>query len=275
MKRLTKPQHKTICGKLFLLFIVTFLPLQSSADIRKKTFPSKKNSTISVYLGGNYKSDYNSKDYILNFGSLYKDQQFMHELKLYNKVTESHTKTKPMRKTKELYLVEVSNKVILRKTKNYLNLYNLFEQDKYDNFTSSEKLVYNSNEEGFYSRLTSLIGLGRIFSKNFEAELNVGWVHSRGEGGEMAINPALYLKKNINKNLKISTKISRVKQQKMQDDYFNFSVTQKINKDWAMSIYNIYKKTQYIYRKQNSKTNIREVRKRSQRSMTLNLRYYL
>tara|TARA_Y100000389_G_scaffold50640_1_gene46323 strand:- start:6391 stop:7224 length:834 start_codon:yes stop_codon:yes gene_type:complete len=271
-----KSLYEAMFPRLFLILILFFLFAKSSyADIRRTSFPNKNKPSIYIFLGGNYKSDYNSKDYILNFGSRYKNKNQMHELKLYNKVTEGHTTTKSMRKTKELYEVELSNKIVIGQTKNYFNLYNLFEQDKYDNFTSSEELIFNSDEEGYYNRITSLAGLGRVFSKNFEAEFNIGSVNSKGEGSQIALNPVLYLKKKINKKLKISSKISRIKQQKTQDDYFSFSITQKINKNIAISLYHKYKKSQYIYRKENSRVNIREVRKRSDRSLTLNLKYYL
>jgi hypothetical protein len=259
-----------------LSFLLSFFVTNNSiADIRKKSFTDKKRISFSTYLGGRYSSDYNSKNYLIRFGINYRNSNAMHEFKFYNKATEGHTTTKSMRKTEEKYDIELSNKLKIFQSKYYFNIYNLYEQDKYDNFTSSEKLVYKSDEEGFYSRTTSLIGLGKIFSKNFEADLNIGWVHSKGEGSGVAINPVLYLKKKITKKLLISARISRIKQQKTQNDYFNLSLTQKINKNWAISLHNKYKRSQYIYRKQNSRTNIRESRKRSDRSLTLNLKYRL
>jgi hypothetical protein len=262
--------------KAKIIFFFLFIILNSAnslADIRNNIFPERKKPNISLYLGGRYQSDYNSKYYIVRFGAKYKNPKSMHEFKFYNKVNEAHTTTKDMRKTEEKYDIELSNKMKIADSQYYINLYNFFEQDKYDNFTSSEKLVYESDDSGFYSRTTSLIGLGKIFSKNFEADFNIGWVHSKGEGSSMAINPVLYLKKKINKKLLITTRISRIKQQKIQNDYFSLSVIQKFNRNWALSLNNKYKRSQYIYRKKNSRIDIREVRKRSERSLTLNLKY--
>lgn len=257
---------------IFSLFVI-INSKNSIADIRNNLFPEREKPSRSLYLGGRYQSDYNSKYYIVRFGAKYKNPKFMHEFKFYNKVNEAHTTTKDMRKTEEKYDIELSNKMKILDSQYYINLYNFFEQDKYDNFTSSEKLVYDSDDSGFYSRITSLIGFGRVFSENFEADFNIGWVHSKGEGSSIAINPVLYIKKRLSKKLLISSRFSRIKQQKIQNDHFSLSISQKFNKNWALSLNNKYKRSQYIYRKENSRTNIREVRKRSERSITINLKY--
>ncbi len=197
----------------------------------------------------------------------------MHEFKFYNKVTEGHTTTKAMRKTKELYEVELSNKMMISDSKNYFNIYNLFEQDKYKNFNSSDKLIYDN--QGYYNRFTSVAGLGRVFSLNFESDINIGHSHSEGEGSSIVVNPVLYLRKKITKTFKVNSRISRFQKEKTKDDYFSISFTKKITKKLAISLYQKYSRTEYIYRKKTSKVNIREVRKRSTRSLSLNLKYYL
>ena len=99
-----------ILKKIIIILLISY-SIDCLADIRKRPFSLRKKSNFSSYLGGRYASDYNSKYYILRFGAKYQNSNSMHEFNFYNKATEGHTTTRPMRKTEEKYDVELSNKI--------------------------------------------------------------------------------------------------------------------------------------------------------------------
>lgn len=268
MTSIAKPLYKAQIFYFAIIFILIF-PLEALSDMRNNRFSTSDHVRRNFYLGGNYASDHNSKDYVINFGFRYRSKKLMSKFEFYHKVVEAHTTRIDMRKTKELYNIEFSNKIKIANSNYYFNSFNQFNQDKYDRYTRSERLENNGNL-GYYYEMTSVIGFGRVISKNIEADINAGWLHSNGGDSSLVINPTLNIRVNINKDLRITARIYSMITEKQQDDYSRIAITQKITKNLAITLYHRFEREQYIYRT----TSNREKIKRSKRFITINFKYY-
>jgi len=169
---------KKALGKfLALVFFATFssqaLAIDNSAADRARVVAARndrfyKTNLIRNYIniGGEYESDENSKQHLLQLGHFYRSKKWINEIGFIydNKYAEKKSVNNgALSKTAELYDFQLSSKFMIGDTPDYLVLYN---RSKYDELSK------------YYYDLTSAIGVGRIFFDG-RLEIDVGLGQSR------------------------------------------------------------------------------------------------
>lgn len=242
-------------GFISLFFLLVFLSEEVFADSRKESLRRGNRGRQFISFGGNYKSDYNSKQYDLSGNYQYKNHRSIYEIDLRNRVTYSETTKIDMSKTEELYDGEISSKQLIASTNNYLNFYNRSKQDKFSSY--------------YYDFRTSL-GLGRMMlDGKMEADINIGWNDIKNGNSEIIINPTLRVNFDIAENIKFVQKGYLIKGETTQDEQLKTQISYRLNDQTRIELFHNYDKSRYTY----ITTKIREKRTEISRSYVLRIKY--
>lgn len=205
------------------------------ADVRRESFYKTSRARQYISLGGNHKSDENSKEHELSIGYRYKNNKYIHEIELFYEAVWASTKTKPMRKTKELYEAELSSKVLILDSKNYFNFYHFSE--------------YNQFSDPYYD-VTNVAGFGRmLFDGKIEADLNIGYNHTRFANSQIVINPTLRVRFPITKKIRFSARGFIFKQEYDYDERIDSRLSFKFDNNISLDLIHKYRKDRYYYEK--------------------------
>ncbi|MDA0902147.1 MAG: DUF481 domain-containing protein [Proteobacteria bacterium] len=232
----TKPQAKTLSLSLclFLIFNVNL----AFADVRQQSFYKTYKPRQYISFGADHKSDENSKEHEVSLGYRYKSNKYIHEIDLEYETIWASTTRKPTRKTRERYEAELSSKMMLGQSKNYLSL---FHHSEYDQFSKK------------YYDTTSVAGLGRMFfDGKVEADFNIGWNHARNATSEMVINPTLRVTFPISKQLKFSSRGFIFKREQDYDEKLDSRLTFRFTPKLSLDFIHKYKKDRFFHTKTNS-----------------------
>jgi len=242
-------------GFFALFFLIVITSEEVFADSRTEPLRRSNRSRQFISFGGSYKSDYNSKQYDIAADYQYKNHQSIHEIDLRCRTTYSETTKIPMRKTEELYDVEISSKKLLSNGNNYLNFYN---RSKYDEFSS------------YYYDVRTALGIGRMmFDGKIEADVNIGWNSIKNGNSEMIINPTLRVNFDLTENIKLVQKGYFIKGETTQDEQLKTQISYRLNDQTRIELYHNYDKSRYIY----TTTKIKEQKTEVSRSYTLRIKY--
>ena len=205
------------------------------ADVRQESFYKNLKARQYVSLGGDHKSDENSKEHELSMGYRYKNNRYIHEIELGYEAMWASTTKKPTRKTKELYEAEISSKILIMNSNNYFNFYH---SSQYDQFSS------------VYYDVTNAVGVGRmLLSNQIEADVNIGYNHTRFGNSEIVLNPTLKVRYQITKNIKLSSKGYIFKRETDYDEKLDSRLSFRFNEKIVLEFIHKYKKDRYYYKK--------------------------
>ena len=242
-------------GFIALFFLLILIPEEAFSDSRKEALRRGNRSRQFISFGGNYKSDFNSKQYDITLDYQYKNHQSIYEIDLRNRATYSETTKIQMHKTEELYDGEISSKQLIGNSNNYINFYNRSKHDKFSAYS--------------YDIRTSL-GLGRmLFDGKMEADINIGWNDIKNGNSEIIINPTLRVNFDITENIKFIQKGYLIKGETTQDDQLKTQISYRLNDQTRIELYHNYDKSRYLY----TASKIKEKRIEISRSYVLRIKY--
>lgn len=161
---------------LFVLFFSEIVPSTSYAIDNSQTDRSRvvaprndkfpRNDRVRQYVnfGGEYESDEDSKQYVLSAGHFYRSKKWINEIDfLYQKdYSQKAANNYELRPSSNLYDFQISSKVVLFDTQDYLVIYN---RSKYNDLST------------YYYDITSAAGVGRMFFDDL-LEIDVAIGHS-------------------------------------------------------------------------------------------------
>ncbi|MDA9231114.1 DUF481 domain-containing protein [Rickettsiales bacterium] len=256
--------HKFFTTKLFCFAVFAVLCLFSNAvfaktsfvDLKKNSFYKNPKSKQYIFLGGGYDSDYNSYEYDINAAYKYKSHKFIHEIDFLHEVTHSSTTKTPMKKKEELYDLEISNRMILLNSKNYLNIYNRLQYDEFSDF---------------YYDYAAASGLGRLFfNGNLEASLNLGHQDIKETGSQKVLLAMINAKFKLNDIVKIAFKGDLIGQEEDYDEKLKSILSLRLRKRLSLQLVHKYERNRYI---KTTKTYGRQDINRVKRSIYLRFKY--
>ncbi len=242
---------------VFFLFLTReSFSKDSFTDLKKNSFYKKAKSRQYIFLGGGYDSDYNSYEYDINAAYKYKSHKFIHEIDFLHEVTHSSTTKTPMKKKEELYDLEISNRMILLNSKNYLNIYNRLQYDEFSDF---------------YYDYAAASGLGRLFfDGNLEASLNLGHQDIKETGSQKVLLAMINTKFKLNDIVKIAFKGDLIGQEEDYDEKLKSILSLRLRKRLSLQLIHKYERNRYI---KTTKTYGRQDINRVKRSIYLRFKY--
>lgn len=187
--------HK--CFFTIAVFCCLLFSRASLSDVRNQSFTKSEKVRQFVAIGGNFSSDQNSRKRDVTAAYRYKSNKFVHEFEFLNRVeyadvNQKSSGQKMMIQTEDLYDMELSSKMMIKDSNNYLNYYN---RSKYDDLSN------------YYYDITNVGGIGRIFKDgDIEADINIGYNEVKNYNSEVVINPTLRVRCNITKDLTFISK---------------------------------------------------------------------
>jgi hypothetical protein len=109
------------------IIILIFIQDSFAKEVIIKRFSPSKNVVKAIYFAGRYSSDYNSKEFLLDFRHKYKNNRFTNQIDIKHQSVEKNALKKETRKTEEYYYAWMSNKFMIPDSdKYYIGLYNMF-----------------------------------------------------------------------------------------------------------------------------------------------------
>lgn len=158
---------------------------------RAKKFYRSNSAKQYLSLGGNYTSDYNSKNYQLTSRYLYQSNNFVHEINFQNENnyadTGSGKNKKYAVKKSELYDFSLSSKARLFDTENYGVFYH--------------RTIYDDLSKYYYD-LRTAAGIGRMFFKEkLELDISLGYHDVKAYGYEVDVITSMRANFKINEHL--------------------------------------------------------------------------
>jgi hypothetical protein len=177
---------------LLAAFCCVLFSNKAFGDVRNQSFTKSDRVKQFIAAGGNYQSDQNSKRRDIALAYRYKSKEFVHEFEFLNRseytdISQKGAGKKNLVQTEDLYDAELSSKIMIGSSNNYLNYYN---RSKYDEYSD------------YYYDLTNVAGVGRRFKDGkIEADINVGYNDVKNYNSEMVINPTVRIKLDITKDL--------------------------------------------------------------------------
>lgn len=216
-------------------FLVLFLflnPSFSFADARKSTFRASSKLSQYVALGGNYSSDYNSKEYKFSGSYQYIKNRFINEMDFLQHTRYASSTTHDMEKNRELYDLEISSKILIAQSDNYFNYYN---RSKYDEFSD------------YYYDITNAVGWGRMFYEGIvEADLNIGYDDIKNFESQIVINPNLKANFWITDKIRFTSKAFIFKVKDNYSEELKNRISYKLTNDLSLELYHNYEKKRFL-----------------------------
>jgi hypothetical protein len=243
-----------------VILCLFFFARAALADVRLENFTKSSIARQYIALGGNYKSDENSKDYDISAGYKYRSDKFIHEFEFLNQVdyaevtkrVDSKTSVKVMTKKKELYDAELSSKMLIANSNNYFNFYN---RSKYDELST------------YYYDVTTVLGLGRILSENFEADLNIGHNDVKNFNSEMVVNPTLRAKFDLTDKITFITRGYIFQRENTYDEQLRSRLAFRMDNKISLEFIHSYEKNRDYDEKTRSTAN------KIERSVAVRIKY--
>lgn len=228
---------KFVTGSFLVLFFCLFFTSnsfakKSFADLNKGSFYKTNKVKQFFSLGGGYKSDHNSKEYEVLSGYRYKSKKFLHEIDFLHEATYASTTRIPIRKTEELYDFELSSRMMIENSKNYLNLYH---RTQYDEFSK------------FYYDISSAVGVGRLFLNNHvESSLSFGYNENKNTNSEIILIGILKGKIKITDSIKFATRGLLERKEKTYDEEIKNILSFRIQKNLFFELIHRYEKNRFV-----------------------------
>lgn len=200
----------------------------------KRFYRNSNRVNKALSLAGSYDSDYNSKEYQLDMRYFFQSSRQMHEIDFLRQVRYANVSSsnKNLVQKDNQYDLEISSKMRLAETNNYLALYS---RSNYDDLSK------------YYYDLRNAVGVGRIFfDDKVEFDVSAGYRNTMTYGNRMFLVPSLRL------NLKISPRCSLISRSYVfvdsngLDDEFKTSIRYQLNKDVSFEVNHTFNKRRYI-----------------------------
>ena len=205
-----------------------------------------------IGLSGSYDSDYNSKDYELLLNYYYRSNQFIHDIFFNQQTRYSENSKKTPYKSRELYDVQLSSKMLLFDTNHYFTLY---QRSTYDEFST------------YYYDVTNAVGFGHIFFDRLELDVGVGDNRSKVAGYNNQINASLRLEVKLSDKVTLMNR-SYVFFSAMSQDYESRTrLSYPINNKLDFTVTHNFEKHYYRDDKKNRAIN------QTSRSVLLGIKY--
>jgi hypothetical protein len=222
---------------------------------RSKRFYKSNSSKQYLSLGGNYSSDYNSKNYQLNSRYLYQSSNFIHELNFKNEHEYADSGSGSSKrydvKKSELYDLSIASKARISDSNNYGVVFHRTIYDRLSNY---------------YYDLHTAVGLGRMFFKEkLEFDISIGYHDIKTYGYEVDVIPS------IRTNFKITNRLTLIQRGYWFLDHESFdnelktSLVYRLNDKLSFEFRHAFE--QRRYEQDNKKTVTNQI----SRSMTIGL----
>ena len=236
--------HLSIPPLLLLLFLAPFPAFAVESEAQREAIVAPrakrfyKSSRARQYLsfGGNYTSDYNSKDYQIISRYLYQSEKTINEINFKHEAkyadSGSGNKKRYDVKTSELYDITLSGKAIIGESKNYGVVYHRTIHDSFETYSHDTR---------------NALGVGRIFlNERLEWDVSFGYHDVQHYGSE----PDLIT--SWRANFKISDKLTFVQRaylffdQKSTDSDFKTSLVYRIGENMSFELRHNFERRRYL-----------------------------
>ncbi|MBU6140924.1 MAG: hypothetical protein KGP29_05175 [Proteobacteria bacterium] len=232
---------KTLLLALFLfsnsaLAVETESQREAIVAPRAKRFYKSNRARQYLSFGGNYTSDYNSKQYELTSRYLYQSDKSIHEGNFkqetnYADSGSGSNKKYEVRKS-ELYDISLSSKRIIGESKNYGVIYHRTIHDRFEQYPHDTR---------------SAIGIGRIFlNERLEWDVSLGYHDVRHYDSEADLITSWRA------NFKLSDKLTFVQRaylffdQKSTDSDFKSSLVYRIGEKVSFELRHSFERRKYL-----------------------------
>jgi hypothetical protein len=254
---------------LLILFIIILAPFYSFAagteshreaivTARSKNFYKGKKTRKYLTLGGEYSSDYNSKEREFNTRYLYQSYRFIHELDFENESKYADSGSGADRKTvkkSEFYDLSLSSKARIKDSQNYGIL---FHRTMYDDLSK------------YYYDLHSAAGLGRMFfDEGLHLDLSVGYHDVKSFGHSVNFIPSFRTKFKISKNIQFMQRGYWFLDHESMDNGIRSRLSYRINEAVSLELRHNFEQRRYENDGDNESENF------INRSITLGLTFRL
>ena len=203
---------------------------------RAKRFYKSSRARQYLSFGGNYVSDYNSKNYQFVSRYLYQSEKFINEINFKQETNYgdigSGSKKKYGIKTSELYDFTLSGKAIIGESKNYGVAYHRTIHDKFEKYSHDSR---------------NALGIGRIFlNERLEWDVSLGYHDVKHYGSE----PDLIT--SWRANFKLGDKTTFVQRaylffdQKSTDSDFKTSLVYRIGNNVSFELRHNFERRRYL-----------------------------
>lgn len=241
--------HHLFVKPLYCVAVATlvFLPLSSAfaidnianrkriASSKSKKFYQNGQSSRTLLLAGDYDSDENSKQYQLDARYFFQSYRQMHEVDFLHQTQYANLGTTPGRaylvKKSDQYDVEISSKIRLKQTNNYLALYSRSDYDELSKY---------------YYDLRNAVGVGRIFfNDKLELDGSIGYRNVKAYGNGVFFVPSMRL------NIRFSPKFTLIHRgyvfidHEGFDDEFKTSLRYKLSKTVSFEVNHTFDQRRY------------------------------
>lgn len=217
---------------LLCLVLAAIYSETSFADVRRSKFRTNNNLTKYVALGGNYSSDFNSKEYKLSTGYQYSKNNLMSEFDFLQHTRYTSSSTHSLEKNRELYDFEASVKSLIADSSNYFNFYN---RSKYDEFSD------------YYYDINNVAGWGRLFFDGIiEADINAGYNEIKNFESHIVINPNIKVNLWLTEKIRMSVKALIFKVQDQYSEELKTRFSYRLNRNLSFDIYHNFERKRFL-----------------------------
>ncbi len=239
-----RSHHLALSLVFALFFFSNFAALAVESEAQREAIVAPrakrfyKSSRAKQYLsfGGNYTSDYNSKDYEFTSRYLYQSEKAINEINFEQETKYSDNGSGKNKKydvrTSELYDLSLSGKAIIGESKNYGVAYHRTIHDKFEQYSHDVR---------------NAIGIGRIFlNERLEWDVSLGYHDVQHYGSEADLITSWRA------NFKLGEKTTLVQRaylffdQKSADSDFKTSLVYRIDEKLSFELRHNFERRKYL-----------------------------